>query len=413
MMEAILERCAGLDVHQETVVACVLTGPLEQAPKKEFRTFGTTTDDLLELGDWLTDMGCTHVAMESTGVYWKPVWNVLEAFDLELLLANAHHIKNLPGRKTDINDAEWIAKLLRSGLIESSFVPPVEIRELRDLTRYRKKLVHDATAEKNRIHKLLQDANIKLTTHMSNVFGVSGRLLLQKIVNGEVITMEFLENSMKGALKHKSQKLLQSLNGRLRKHHRDMIRLSWEHLLYIESAINQVEDQIKAHLADKQEAISLLTTVPGINEQAASIILAEIGTNMSHFKSDRHLAAWAGVSPGNHESAGKKKRARARSGNSILKAVLCECAWAATMTRNTRLSTRFWSWVKRLGKKKALVALGHTLLRIVYHILVKKQPYIELGADYLEKFRADSHERKQAQMIRQLEASGFVVTRPA
>lgn len=307
MLEAILERCAGLDVHQESVVACVLSGPLDKSPNSEIRTFGTMTDELLELGEWLMDKGCTHVAMESTGVYWKPVWNVLEAFDLQMILANAHHIKNLPGRKTDMKDAEWIAKLLRCGLIEGSFVPPVEIRELRDLTRYRKKLVHDATAEKNRIHKTLQDANVKLTSHMSDIFGVSGRLLLQKIVDNEVITMEFLETQMKGALKHKSPKLLQSLNSRLRAHHRSMIRLSWEHLIFVEETITQVEKQIRERLADKQESFDLLLTIPGVNENAASVILAELGTDMSQFKSDHSMAAWAGVSPGNHQSAGKKK----------------------------------------------------------------------------------------------------------
>lgn len=306
MMEAVLERCAGLDVHQETVVACVMYGPLDQTPKVEVRTFGTMTGELLALGEWLVEMECSHVAMESTGVYWKPVWNILEAFDFEMLLANAHHIKNLPGRKTDVKDAEWIAKLLRCGLIEGSFVPPVEIRELRDLTRYRKKLVYDATAEKNRIHKVLQDANVKLTTHMSDIFGASGRLLLQKIVNGEVITMSFLEQHMKGALKHKSPKLLQSLNSRLRKHHRDLIRMSWNHLLFIEQAISDVEQEIRVRLAEKQEALDLLVTIPGINEQSASIILGEIGTDMGQFKSEHSLAAWAGVTPGNHESAGKK-----------------------------------------------------------------------------------------------------------
>jgi len=307
MLEAILERCAGLDVHQETVVACVLTGPLDRAPKSEIRTFGTMTHELMELGEWLVEQGCTHVAMESTGVYWKSVWNVLEAFDLDLLLANAHHVKNLPGRKTDMKDAEWIAKLLRCGLIEGSFVPTEDIRDLRDLTRYRKKLVHDATSEKNRIHKSLQDANIKLTTHMSDIFGASGRLLLQKIVDGEVITMDFLESHMKGSLKHKSPKLLQSLNGRLRKHHRDMIRFSWNHLVYLEQQIEKVEQDIRNRLASKREAMDLLISIPGINEQAASIIIAEIGTDMSAFKDDHHLAAWAGVSPGNHQSAGKKK----------------------------------------------------------------------------------------------------------
>ncbi|WP_245632955.1 IS110 family transposase [Alicyclobacillus kakegawensis] len=306
MMEAILERCAGLDVHQESIVACVLVGPLDRSPKSEIRTFGTMVDDLLALADWLSETGCTHVAMESTGIYWKPVWNVLEAFDFELLLANAHHIKNLPGRKTDMKDAEWIAKLLRCGLIEGSFVPSQEIRDLRDLTRYRKKLVQEATSEKNRIHRLLQDANIKLTTHMSDIFGVSGRLLLQKMIDGEVITLDFLETEMKGALRHKSAKLLRALNGHLRRHHRDMLRFSYEHLRFIERAISEVEAEIRAHVADKQEAFELITTIPGINENAAAIILAEIGADMDQFGGDKQLAAWAGLSPGNHESAGKK-----------------------------------------------------------------------------------------------------------
>jgi transposase len=410
MMEAILERCAGLDVHQETVVACVLAGPLDRAPKAEIQTFGTMTHELLELGQWLVDHGCTHVAMESTGVYWKAVWNVLEAFDLNLLLANSYHIKNLPGRKTDMKDAEWIAKLLRCGLIEGSFVPPTDIRDLRDLTRYRKKLVHDATSEKNRIHKYLQDANIKLTTHMSNLFGVSGRLLLQKIVDGEVITISFLQTHMKGALKGKSSKLLQSLNGRLRKHHRDLIRFSWNHLCYLEDQIRQVEQEIFRLLAEKREAMDLLTSIPGIHDQAASIILAEIGTDMTHFQDDHHLAAWAGVTPGNNQSAGKKKRSRARSGNNHLKSILCECAWAASMTRNTRLSARYWNWVKRLGKKKAIVALGHTLLRIIYHILFHKTPYVELGSDYLDRFRQDREKQRQDKMIQELEAKGFTIT---
>jgi transposase len=308
MMEAIIERCAGLDVHQETVVACVLSGPLNFAPKGDLKTFGTSTEELVSLGHWLMESGCTHVAMESTGVYWKPVWNVLEAFDLDLTLANAHHVKNLPGRKTDMKDAEWIAKLLRCGLIEKSFVPPTDIRELRDLTRYRKKLVQAATSEKNRIHKILQDANVKLTTHMTDVFCVSGRLLIERVVNGEVITMDFLETYMKGALRHKSSKLLQSLNGRLRKHHREMLRFSWSHLLFIEQSIAEVEQQVRVHLEEKRNALELLISIPGINEQAASVILAEIGTDMTAFKSDHHLAAWAGVSPGNHQSAGKKNK---------------------------------------------------------------------------------------------------------
>lgn len=413
MIEAVLERCAGLDVHQETVVACILTGALSEAPKKELQSFGTTTKELIELGNWLVNSGCSHVAMESTGVYWKPIWNVLEAFDFEMLLANAHHIKNLPGRKTDMKDAEWIAKLLRSGLIEGSFVPSAEVRDLRDLTRYRKKLVYQATAEKNRIHRILQDANIKLTSFMSDIFGVSGRLLLERLVNGEVITLEFLQQEMKGPLKHKADQLLQSVQGRIRCHHIQMMRYSWEHLLFLEQAIVQVDEQIYERLKDRREAVELLSTIPGINEQSASIIIAEIGTDMAQFRDEHALAAWAGVCPGNFESAGKKKRTRVRSGNSILKAILCECAWAAARTRNTRLSARYWSLVKRMGKKKALVAVAHTILKIVYHVLAKRQTYIELGAEYLEQYRRDKQERLQTKIIRDLEAKGFVITRPA
>lgn len=413
MIEAVLERCAGLDVHQETVVACILTGALSEAPKKELQSFGTTTKELIELGNWLVNSGCSHVAMESTGVYWKPIWNVLEAFDFEMLLANAHHIKNLPGRKTDMKDAEWIAKLLRSGLIEGSFVPSAEVRDLRDLTRYRKKLVYQATAEKNRIHRILQDANIKLTSFMSDIFGVSGRLLLERLVNGEVITLEFLQQEMKGPLKHKADQLLQSVQGRIRCHHIQMMRYSWEHLLFLEQAIVQVDEQIYERLKDRREAVELLSTIPGINEQSASIIIAEIGTDMAQFRDEHALAAWAGVCPGNFESAGKKKRTRVRSGNSILKAILCECAWAAARTRNTRLSARYWSLVKRMGKKKALVAVAHTILKIVYHVLAKRQSYIELGAEYLEQYRRDRQERLQTKIIRDLEAKGFVITRPA
>jgi transposase len=410
MIEAILERCAGLDVHQETIVVCFLSGPLNCTPCSELKTFGTTTDELLAMGHWLTDSGCTHIAMESTGVYWKPVWNILEAFDLDLTLANAHHVKNLPGRKTDMKDAQWIAKLLRCGLINKSFVPPTDIRELRDLTRYRKKIVEATTSEKNRIHKILQDANVKLTTHMSDVFCVSGRMLLQKIVNGEVITMEFLQTHMLGSLRHKSPKLLQSLNGRLRKHHRDMLRFSWEHLLFLEQSISLIEMELRMRLNEKHNAIELLTSIPGVNEQAATVILAEIGMDMTQFKNDSHLAAWAGVSPGIHESAGKKKKSRARSGNSILKSILCECAWAASVTRKTRLSTRYWSWVKRLGKKKALVALAHTLLRIIFHILLKKQSYLELGPDYLDKFNHEREEKRLKALIKELEHKGYTVS---
>ncbi len=306
-MDAVLECCVGLDVHQETVVACVLFGPLEHKPKKEIRTFGTTTPELLTLTDWLEEKNCSHVAMESTGVYWKPVWNILETGSFQLILANAQRIKNVPGRKTDVKDAEWIARLLRSGLIEGSFVPPAEIRDLRDMTRYRKKLLQDTTQEKNRIHKVLQDANIKITTYMSDIFGVSGRNIIEYLLAGEVITVESIKMMVRGKIRSKVPGLVDALNNRLRKHHREMIRFSWEHLKYLERTILEIEDRIEQSLRPYREEIELLDSIPGVNETGAAVMIAELGTDMSVFPTDNHVSSWAGVSPGNNESAGKKK----------------------------------------------------------------------------------------------------------
>jgi len=306
-MEAVLECCVGLDVHQETVVACIVFGPLEHKPKKEIRTFGTTTPELLTLADWLEERKCSHVAMESTGIYWKPVWNILETGSFQLILANAQRIKNVPGRKTDVKDAEWIAQLLRSGLIEGSFVPPVDIRNLRDLTRYRKKLLQDITQEKNRIHKILQDANIKMTTYITDIFGVSGRNILECLLNGEVITAEKLSKMVKGKVRSKVPSLVDALNNRLRRHHREMIRFSWDHLKYLERTILDVEVIIEQCLDPYRQDVELLDSIPGVSHTAASIMIAELGVDMSVFPTDKHVSSWAGVSPGNNESAGKKK----------------------------------------------------------------------------------------------------------
>lgn len=387
-MDAILERCAGLDVHQETVVACVLVGSLDRKPRQEIQTFGTTTKELLKLLDWLTEQECSHVAMESTGVYWKPVWNILEG-SFTLVLANAQRIKNVPGRKTDVKDSVWIARLLRSGLIESSFVPPEDIRDLRDYTRYRRKLMGDATAEKNRIHKILQDANIKLTTYISDVFGVSGRSLLESLVNGEVLVAEELKSKVFTSLKKKIPELIEALNGRIRTHHRTMIRMHLEHLEYLEKQIQELEQQIDSLVNPYRSEIELLITIPGIQKDAAASILAEIGVDMSVFPTEAHLASWAGVSPGNNESAGKKKSTRMAKGNKGLKSVLCQAAWAATKRKESRLAAFYYRIVKRRGPKKANMALAHLLLRIIYNILLNKVPYEELGADYLPKKERD------------------------
>jgi len=308
-MEAMVERCAGLDVHQKTVVACVLYGSLDKRPKKETRTFPTNTSGLLSLSDWLTSMQVTDAVMESTGVYWKPIWNILED-NFQLILANAKHVKNVPGRKTDVKDAEWLAKLLRSGLIESNFVPPEEIRDLRDLTRYRTRLVHNCTQEKNRIHKILQDANIKLTSVLSDIFGVSGRRILKAIINGEKIEEYTLRKLVHPQTKASIVEISEAINGRLRRHHRYMLQQHWEHMEYIEQNIKELEEQISYCLKPCQREVELLDTIPGVNKNGAAILIAEMGVDMSVFKSHKRLASWAGVSPGNNESAGKKNLVR-------------------------------------------------------------------------------------------------------
>lgn len=306
-MEAMIERCAGLDVHQETVVACVLFGSLDKKPNKEIQTFPTTTSGLLALSDWLSSHKITDAVMESTGVYWKPVWNVIEC-DFQLILANAQHVKNVPGRKTDVKDAEWLAKLLRSGLIEKNFVPPKEIRDLRDLTRYRKKLIHTRTSERNRIHKILQDANIKLTSVLSDIFGVTGCRIIEALINGEKIGVFELQQMVDSRVKASTTDIAEALNGGIRKHHIDMLRFHWDHINHIDETIEKVVERIDQALIPYQEECELLDTIPGVDKNASAIFIAEMGVDMSVFKSSKHLASWAGVSPGNYESAGKKKK---------------------------------------------------------------------------------------------------------
>lgn len=381
-LDAILERCAGLDVHQDNIAVCFLFGPLDKKPSKEIESFGTTTKELLRLQDWLQDRECTQVAMESTGVYWKPVWNILEG-TCELTLANPERIKNVPGKKTDYGDAEWIARLHRCGLIQQSYVPCEDIRDLRDLTRYRRKLLQNVTQEKNRVHKILQDANLKLTTFMSDIFGVSGRALLHSVMNGEVLDEEQIRDRVKTTLKRKVPELIEALNGRLRLHHRKMIRRHLDHISYLEDEIRELEAEIEQLIAPYHVEMELLDTIPGINQDAAASILAELGTSMSHFPSDAHLASWAGVCPANHESNGKKKRKKNKRGNRGLKSVLCQCSWAAVKVKDSRITALYYRLVKRMGKQKAIMAVSHLILRIIYVVLRDKVPYQELGADYL------------------------------
>jgi transposase len=375
IMDVLYHRCAGLDVHAETIVVCALLGE-EDHIQKEIETFPTFTKDLFRLLKWLEDRGVTHIAMESTGVYWKPVFNILEDY-FDITLANAQRIKNVPGRKTDVSDAEWIAKLLRYGLIEKSFVPPENIRELRDLTRLRKKWIGQLTAEKNRIQKVLECSNIKLSSVISDVFGASGRKLLERLMNQGYIEEHEIDACIHGKMKGKRQQIQDSLFGTLTDHQLFIIRQSWKHIESLEHLLRDIEERIDQLLQTYKQEMELLMTIPGVKKETAAVIIAEMGVDMGQFPTSQHLASWAGVAPGNHESAGKRKSTRTTKGNPHIKSALCEAAWALSRCRNQRLAAKFWSLAARRGKKKALVAIAHRMLTIIYCIISRKEPFRE------------------------------------
>jgi transposase len=380
-MEVLIQNCAGMDVHRETIVVCALTTDQEGNVQSEVRTFGTFTKHLCELLEYLESKSITHVAMESTGVYWKPVYNILEGY-FTIVLANAQRIKNVPGRKTDVCDAEWITRLLRVGLIEPSFIPSEDLRELRDLTRLRKKRVNHLTAEKNRIQKYLEASNIKLGTVISDVFGVSGRNLLQRLVEQGYIDATDIEDCARGSIKrdkNQKNKIADSMFGTITPHQIRLIKDCWEHIVYLEKSIAQLESEMDAHLKPYRAEYELLQTIPGISETTAAVLIAEIGVDMNQFPSAEHLSSWAGVAPGNNESAGKKKSTKSVKGNTHTKTALSEAAWAIARSRKTELSTKFWKIASRRGKKKACIAMARKLLTIVYHIIKTGQSYIEGG----------------------------------
>jgi transposase len=404
LMDAIRKCCAGLDVHQESITACILDSPLDRKPKPLIKNFGTTTRELLQLQDWLAEHKCTDVAMESTGVYWKSVWNILES-SCKLTLANPAHIKNMPGRKTDIKDAQWIAQLHRCGLIQASMVPAQDIRDLRDRTRYRQKLVHMIASEKNRIHKLLQDANIKLTTFVSDLFGVSGRALLEKLMDGEVLDEEQVRCLVKTKLKKKVPQLVDALNGKVRLHHREMIRMHMDTIKFLEEKVEELEQSIQELLKPYEKEVELLETIPGIKTDAAASIIAEIGTNMDLFQTEAHLASWAGICPGNNESAGVKKKSKSRKGNKHLKAMLCQSVWAINAKKDCRITSFFHRVKRRQGDKKAVMATAHLYLKIIYFVLSDKVEYRELGTHYLP----NKKERTLGQLKKQIEKMGYAI----
>ena len=403
-MEVIHERCCGLDVHKRTVVACIRIQKAEGGAHMDIKTFSTMSFDLLILRDWLAASKVTHVAMESTGVYWKPVYNLLED-QFQILLVNAHHVKALPGRKTDVKDCEWIADLLAHGLVKGSFIPPEPIRDLRDLTRYRKSLIDERTREINRLHKLLETANIKLASVATNVMGFSGRDMMHALLGGEA-DPEILAELARGRLRKKIPTLKKALEGRFRPHHRFMLENILAHVDFLDESIATVSEEVVSRLDPFAQAIKLLRTIPGVETRTAQVIASEIGTDMSRFPSANHLASWAGLCPGNNESAGKRKTGKTRKGDQWLRRTLVEAAHAASRSRETYLSSQYHRLVARRGKKKATVAVAHSILVASYHILANKTPYQDLGPDYLTKLNETNIKRYH---VRRLEELGYQV----
>jgi transposase len=404
-MDPLHRCCAGLDVHKETVVACIRRLDPRGRAHQEVRTFGTMTCHLLALADWLAGEGVTHVAMESTGVYWKPVFHLLEG-RFEILLVNAQHIKQVPGRKTDVKDCEWIAQLLQHGLLRASFVPPAPIRALRDLTRQRTQLVQESASVANRIQKVLEDANIKLASVATDVLGASGRDMLGALIAGQT-DPERLADLARKRLREKIPALRLALQGRVTDHHRFLLRMHLDHVRHLEELIGRLDARIGEVLAPFAEAAERLRTIPGVNQRVAETVVAEIGTDMDRFPSADHLASWAGMCSGNDESAGKRRSGRTTRGNRWLKRILVQAAWAATHTKGTYLAAQYRRLAKRRGSKRALVAVGHTLLGIIYHMLKRGTTYTELGADFLDRLQPD---RLTRQLVRRLESLGHKVT---
>ncbi|GHO97538.1 IS110 family transposase [Reticulibacter mediterranei] len=399
-MQVLYERCAGLDVHKKTVVVTVLITQSKGTVQKLTRTFSTMTADLLTLDEWLRGLQVIHLALESTGVYWHPVFNILEE-GRSILLVNPQHMRAVPGRKTDVKDSEWLADLHRHGLLKASFIPPKPIRELRELTRYRKTLVQERAQEVNRLQKVLEGANVKLAAVATDVLGKSGRQMLEALIDG-VQDAEALSALARGRLRAKLPELRKALDGRVQPQHRFLLTRMLAHIDFLEESLEQVNKEIEQQLAPFEEAMTLAQSVIGIQETAAAAILAEIGTDMSRFPTASHLASWAGVCPGNKQSGGKRHNGATTLGNAHLRAVLGEVAWAIAHTRDNYLSAQYHRIARRRGKQKAIVAVSHSVLVILYHVLRNKQPYHDLGADYFAKLDTARTERHHVHQLEQL-----------
>ena len=407
-MDVMVERCAGLDIGKDEVVVCVRTPGERGRRRSEIRTFTTFTAQLEALADWLAVERVVQVVMEATGQYWKPVWHVLAERGFELMLVNARHVKIVPGRKTDVADAAWLAELLEHGLLRGSVVPPAVIAQLRDLTRYRKRRVQTVTAEGQRIEKTLEDAGIKLDSVASQLLGVSGRAMLRALVAGEG-DPEQLADLAQGRLRNKLPVLVEALRGRFADHHALLIGLALDHVEHMEAAIEALDTRIDELMSPFAQARDRLDTITGVGKTSAEIIIAEIGADMSVFPTAAHLASWARVCPGNNVTGGKRKSGTTGGGNRWLRATLVECAWAASRSRDTYLSAQFWRLARRIGKKKAAMAVGHSILVIAWNLMSSDKDFTDLGGDYFTR-SVDNTERRRDHLVRELQGMGYRVT---
>lgn len=404
-MEIVHTHCGGLDIHKKTVVATVIMPDGQGGLQKETRTFETMTADLLALSDWLLIHEVTHVAMESTGEYWKPVYNILEN-NFEVLLVNAQHVKHVPGRKTDVKDSEWLAELLRHGLLKGSFIPPLGQRELRELTRHRTNFVRQRATLVNRVQKTLESANIKLASVASDVMGVSGREMLNAIIEGKASPTEMAALA-KGRLREKREQLGKALEGRVKPHHQFVLAELLCQIDSLDETLARFDAEIEKYCRPFEQAVDLLDTIPGVARRTAEVIVSEIGSDMSRFPTADHLASWAGVAPGNNESAGKRYSGKTRNGNKALSAALVQAAHAASRTRATYLSAQYHRLAGRRGKKRAIVAVAHSILVIAYHLIRRKEPYCELGSDYFDRRRPEATAKR---LLKRLERLGYDVS---
>lgn len=408
-MDVVNESCCGLDVHKKTVVACVIRPGSGGKPEKEIRTFGTMTVDILNLSEWLLAHGVTHVAMESTGVYWKPIWNILDGA-FEQLLVNAQHIKRVPGRKTDVRDCEWIADLLRHGLVQGSFVPDQTQRELRELTRYRTSLVRERASEINRLQKTLEGANIKLASVATDIMGKAAREILQSLATGSR-DAKAMAQLAKARMRGKIPELEKALKGNFGPHQRFMLAHQLAHIDFMEETITRLDAEIRERMAPAEDEIRRLDEIPGVGRKTAEVIVAEVGTDMSRFPSGGHLSSWAGMCPGNNESAGKHRSGKTRKANPWLRCALTEAAQAAGRSKGTYLAAQYHRIVSRRGKKKASVAVGHTILVTTYHMLRNNSTYQEFGESYFDELH---HHTVKNRLVRRLEDLGYgVLLQPA